>query len=112
MPRAWDACHPRGENYCAAGLGPAARRTEALRNSTHGACGIVCLRPHDHAGADVYARKQVLDIVVEQADAARGYEGADGRRLVGAVDAVDRLAEIERPRTQRITGTARHEAGQ
>src|SRR5262249_975241 len=39
-------------------------------------------------------------------------EGADGRRLIGAVDAVNRLAEIERARTERIAIAAGHEARQ
>ena len=37
---------------------------------------------------------------------------ADGRRLVGAVDAVQRLAEIKSARAERIARAARHHARQ
>src|SRR5262249_18570980 len=43
---------------------------------------------------------------------ARGDEGADGGGVMGAVDAVHRLAEIERARTERIGLAACHEARQ
>ena len=55
---------------------------------------------------------QVGDVVVHEPEAARRYGAADGLRLVGAVDAVDRGAEIERARAHRIARTARHEARQ
>src|SRR5918994_4064593 len=37
---------------------------------------------------------------------------ADGLRLIGAVDAEDRRAEVQRAGTHRITGAAGHEARQ
>src|SRR5262249_21703220 len=45
-------------------------------------------------------------------DAARGHEGADGRGLIGAVDAVHRLPEIESARAERVGLAASHEARQ
>src|SRR5262249_56382107 len=47
-----------------------------------------------------------------EANAARGHEGPDGRGLIGAVDAVHGLAEIERARTERVGLAAGHEARQ
>src|SRR5207244_11469778 len=52
------------------------------------------------------------DVLVDEANAARGHELANGRRLVGAVNAVDRLSEIEGAGTQRITRSAGHEPRQ
>src|SRR6202007_2867940 len=68
--------------------------------------------PYDHAGADLDAIKEIADVFVQHADAARRDELADRRRLIGAVDTVDRIAEIHRTRAQRVAGTAGHEARQ
>ena len=54
---------------------------------------------------------EVNDILIGQADAARRHEAADGRRLVGAVDPVDGLAEIESARAQRIAFAAAMKRG-
>src|SRR5713101_4552156 len=64
--------------------------------------------PDDDPRAQCHAAVEVFDILIEQANAARGDELADGRGLIGAVDAVERLAEIERAGAQRIAGPARH----
>src|SRR5205823_3982464 len=69
-------------------------------------------RQHDHAGPDLDAGVEVRDVLVGQPDAARRYEGADGRGLVGAMDAVERLAQVERAGAERVAGTAGHEARQ
>ena len=69
-------------------------------------------RQHHHARADLHPGVEVGDVLVGEPDAARGHEGADGRRLIGAVDAIDRLAEIESARAERIAVTAGHEARQ
>ena len=47
-------------------------------------------RQHHDLGADADAAVEVADILVGQADAARGHALADGDGRVGAVDAVDR----------------------
>src|SRR5439155_14790259 len=69
-------------------------------------------RHHHHAGADLDAIEQVGDVLVQHADATGGYELADRRGLVGAVDAVDGRAEIHRAGAERIAGAAGHEARQ
>src|SRR5437762_5726136 len=67
------------------------------------------------SGQDHYASThldpavEILDVGIEHADTARRDELADRRRLIGAVDAVDRLAEIECARAERVSVTARHE---
>src|SRR4026208_1860115 len=48
--------------------------------------------PHDDLGADGDATVEVDDVLVEKADAARGDVATDGAGLVGAVDAVERVA--------------------
>src|SRR5688572_21639782 len=67
---------------------------------------------HDHRGADLHPIIEVDDILVGQAEAARRHRLSDGIRLVRAMDAVERGAEIERPRTERIVGTTGHVGGQ
>src|SRR4029079_6068741 len=52
------------------------------------------------------------DVFVGEAEAAGGNAGADRLWRVGAVDAIDRAAEIHRPRTERIAGAAGHVARQ
>ena len=63
---------------------------------------------HDDAGADLHAAVEILDVLVEHADAAGRNIMADGRGLVGAVDAVERVAEIHGARAERIARPARH----
>src|SRR5262245_33387681 len=67
---------------------------------------------HDHPGAHRHPIIQIDDGVVHQAEATRRHGIADCLRLVGAVDAVDGVAEVERARAQRVAGAAGHEAGQ
>ena len=43
-------------------------------------------------------KAKIFDVIVGEPDAARGHEAADGRRLIGPVDAIHRVAEIQRPR--------------
>src|SRR5260370_36104628 len=57
---------------------------------------------HDDLGADADAAIEIDHIVVAHRDAARRYVGADGPGLVGAVDAVERRAQIHRARAGRI----------
>src|SRR5271157_1417979 len=66
----------------------------------------------DDLRSDRHAIIEIGDVLVDEAEAA-GRDGvADRLRLVGAVDAVDGLAEIHRPRAERIARPARHEARQ
>src|SRR5580693_8771219 len=59
-------------------------------------------RHHHDTGSDLDAAVEVGDVIVREPDAARRHEAPDGRRLVGAVDPVLRLAEVERARTERV----------
>src|SRR5690242_9993330 len=67
---------------------------------------------HDHARADVDAAIKVFDVRIGQPDAARRNEVADGRGLIGAVNAIHGVAEIERARAERVAFAAGHEARQ
>src|SRR3954447_20492566 len=53
---------------------------------------------------------QVRDVLVGEPDAARGDEGPDGGRLIGAVNAIDGITEIKRARAERVAVAAGHEA--
>src|SRR5690606_4725067 len=66
----------------------------------------------DDTRTDLHTAVEVFDVLVQQPDTARRNGLADGRRLVGAVDAVERLAEIERARAERVAGAAGHHARQ
>src|ERR1700761_38972 len=52
------------------------------------------LLPDDHFGPDRNAIVEIGDVIVDETEAARGHLGADRVRTVGAVDAIDRGAEI------------------
>ena len=67
---------------------------------------------HHHVGTDPDPAIEVLDVLVGQTNAARGHELADGRWLVGAVDAIKRVAEIERTRAERIAPSPCHHSRQ
>src|SRR6185437_926744 len=69
-------------------------------------------RQHHNARSDLYAIEQVLDILIEHADAARRDEVSDRRWLVGAVNAIDGRAEIHRASAKRVARAAGHEARQ
>ena len=59
--------------------------------------------------AELHSIIKIDHVIVGEPEAARRDCLADSVRLVGAVDAVDRLAEIERARAQRVAGAAGHE---
>ena len=59
-------------------------------------------RQHHHARADPDAGIEVRDVLIGEPDASRGDECPDGRGLIGAVDAIYRVTEIERARAERI----------
>src|ERR1700733_163456 len=63
---------------------------------------------HHHGGADGDAVIEIGDVVVGHAEAAGGYRLADGFRLVGAMDAVQRRSKIHRPRPERVVDAAGH----
>ena len=67
-------------------------------------------REDDDDRARLHPVHEIDDVLVEHADAARRDGLADIFRLVGAVDAVQRvlvaLVEVERPRAQRIGRTS------
>src|ERR1700730_2139094 len=70
------------------------------------------LLPHDDLGADGHALVEVGDIGIDQPEAAGRNLGADRLRPVGAVDTGDGGPEIHRPRPERVTRAAGHEARQ
>ena len=57
---------------------------------------------NNHCGADFGAIVEIDNVVIGHADAARRGRCADGMRLVGAVDAVLGVAEIQRARAEWI----------
>src|SRR5260370_36754786 len=67
---------------------------------------------HDHRGADGDAAIEIGDVVIGHAEAAGGYRLADGLRLVGTVDAVERGNQVHGPRPERVVDAAGHVARQ
>src|SRR3954452_18006556 len=67
---------------------------------------------HDDFGADPDPLIEILYVGIAQPDAAGGDVGADGPVFIGAVDAVECRAEINRAGAQRIALAARHEMRQ
>src|SRR5262249_36211794 len=72
---------------------------------------LIVWKDHDF-GSDADATVQIDDVGVLQPDASARYVLADGARIIGAVDAIFGIAEIKRPRSQRIAGTAADPARQ
>src|ERR1700688_1778816 len=64
------------------------------------------LRQYDDLGADLHALIEIGHVVVGEADAAARHLLADGRRIVGAMDAIFAAAEIHGARTERIARAA------
>ena len=85
------------------------RRSGRTTRCRHGRC-LVPARQHHHARAHLDAGVQVRDVLVGEPDAARGYEGPDGGRLIGAVNAINGVTEIKRARAERVAIAAGHEA--
>src|SRR5580700_5759601 len=71
---------------------------------------------HDDLRADMHAIVEVDHVLIDESDAARGDAGADALGLIGAVDAIERIAgalvEIHRSRTERVVEPARHALGE
>src|SRR5215470_178865 len=85
------------------------------RTRTRARDGRLTVRSHrqdHHFGADVYAPIEVGHVLVEHADAAARHLMADGGRRVGAVDAVNGIAEVHGAGPQRVTRAAGHKARQ
>src|SRR5215470_10499715 len=81
--------------------------TAALQREARVIRGVAVLRlEDDHDGADLDAVVEVDRVLIGEADAARRDRGADIFRLVGAVDAEQRVlaarVEIHRARAHRI----------
>ena len=74
------------------------------------ATGVRGAKPlaHDHGGADGDPLVEVLDVVVGHAEAAGRLRLTDRIRIVRAVDAIERAAEIHGPRAERIVFAAGH----
>src|SRR4029079_19310310 len=91
------------------------RDVGGCRSRLRAGVGDVLGRPagqDDHTCANLNAAVKILYVIVEKANAARGYERANRRRLVGTVNSIERIAEIKRAGAKRITGTPRHHARQ
>ncbi|MEA2818447.1 MAG: hypothetical protein QOJ86_451, partial [Bradyrhizobium sp.] len=63
---------------------------------------------HDDLGADIDAAVQVDHVLIAHPDTARRDVGADGPWLVGAVDAIERGAEIHGASAERVLRAAFH----
>src|SRR5579871_3176832 len=63
---------------------------------------------HHHGGADGDTIIEIDHVLIGHAEAAGGDGLSDRLRLVGAVDTIERRAEIERPRPERVLDTATH----
>jgi hypothetical protein len=67
----------------------------------------------DHnASAQCHSVIQVFDILVEQTNAAGRNKLTDGRGLIRAMNAIERIAKVERPCAKWIARTACHESRQ
>src|SRR6476619_3444029 len=71
-----------------------ARGSAAIRRSERNKRRYLVLA-HDDGGADRHAPVEVLDVVVGHAEAAGRLRLADRIRIVRAVDAIERTAEIK-----------------
>ena len=67
---------------------------------------------YDHFRSDRHAAVKVDDIRIGETEAAGRHGVPDRLRLVGAVNAIFRMPDVERAGTQRIAGPSGHEAGQ
>src|SRR5436190_11657068 len=68
--------------------------------------------PDDHLGADLYVFVEIRHVRVGQPETSGRHRGANGPRLVGAVDAINGAAEIHGAGAERIAGAASHPARQ
>src|ERR1700737_769773 len=68
--------------------------------------------PHDDLGGGRDTLIEIGDVGIDQPEATGRDGGADRIRPVGAVDAIDGGAEVERAGAERVAGAAGHEARQ
>src|SRR5207342_3610066 len=96
-------------------IGRSGRRRRTCRSRLRAGIGDMLrrlARPYDNARANLNAAVEILDVFVEKTDATGRYERTNRRRLVCAVDSIERTAEIERTRSKRVAGATRHHARQ
>ncbi|GCC47894.1 hypothetical protein chiPu_0031847, partial [Chiloscyllium punctatum] len=79
-------------------MGPALRRDDADFVTQRSTSRWVTRLHHDDLGADIDATVEIDHVLVAHPDAAGRDVGADRPGLVGAVDAIERRAEIHRAR--------------
>src|SRR5262245_5536503 len=66
---------------------------------------------HVHRGADLSHRSEMQDVRVKHPGTSRRGCTSNRLRIIGAVDAIEGIAQIERHRPQRILDAARHLLG-
>src|SRR5690606_6746340 len=94
--------------HVAAAAGASSLRLSVSMPPASVGAGEACRLLNDDLGADADPLVEVDHILIEQPDAAARDGTADTPWLGGAVDAVQRRTEIERPGAKRIVGAARH----
>src|SRR5690606_23776936 len=108
------ARRPRTPGTALPGFWPEEGRGNRAGSGAGGATRDADGSDHDDPGAARGAVVEVDDVLVEHAEAARRGRPADRLRLVGAVDAVARIAaaevDVERARAERIVEAAGHAA--
>src|SRR5262245_16185830 len=72
--------------------------------------GLRLLMLHHNLGSNRHAAIKVGNVIIDHPEASRRHRLTDRLRRVGAVDAVDGRADVERARAERIAGTAGHPA--
>jgi hypothetical protein len=88
------------------------RGATGLAASPSGFHPRVMLPDHDNFRAHLDPIGKINDILVGHPNAARRHGGADGVRLVRAMNAIQAGAKINRARSERIVHSASHMAGQ
>ena len=86
-------------------------RAQSKRGSAVGSAdrgNVVIAGKHDDFRADVDAAVEIDDIRIQHPDATARYLVPDRLRAVGPVDSVDRVAEIDGARTERVALAAGH----
>jgi hypothetical protein len=96
-------------------------RLTCVSHQLHLSAGVLALRrrrhcgrspQNDHACPYTYAIVEVFHVFVGEADAAGRHEMTDSRRLIGAVDAIFGVAEIEGARSHWVAFAAGRKARQ
>ena len=82
------------------------------RNACADFWSVIAAGHHNDLGADIHAAVQVDHVRIQHSDTTARYPLTDCRGRIGTVDAVHGIAEVDRPRAQRVAVAARHPAGQ